>query len=53
MYVYCIRNILRWSSKVHRVLLISESEDFKIEGEIGMLVQYVNGFSRKVSVVFY
>jgi len=38
VYIYRIRNILRWSSKAHRVLPISESEDFKTEGEIGMLV---------------
>jgi len=39
VYICCIRNILCWSSKAHRVLLISESEDFKTEGEIGMLVR--------------
>ena len=39
MYIYCIRNILCWSSEAHRVLLISESEDLKTEGEISMLVR--------------
>ena len=34
-----VSNIFCWSSEAHRVLLISETEDFITEGEIGMLVR--------------